>query len=146
MAAKTGRTEVPEIVDTTAMIILADKCLFPYLHANCELVQLTQIGSQPVAGRLVKAVPVTVGKTTTQWDVCVTRIDDKLILALDFLDACNEMIDLHHKAVTINGEPLVDGTAIQISSAVLTKGVTLPPNSITSLAVTVNLITKAYLL
>jgi len=99
----------------------------------------------------VKAVPVTVGKTTTKWDVCVTQIDDKLILGLDFLDVCKAMIDLPHKTVTINGEqiraPLVEGTDIQVSRAVLTKGVTLPPNIITSLAVKVNPIPKAnYLL
>jgi len=43
VAAKIGRTEVPAIVDTAAMITLADESLFPYLHANCEVVQLTGI-------------------------------------------------------------------------------------------------------
>ena len=62
MAAKIGRTEMSAIVDTVAMITLADESLFPYLHANCEVVQLIGIGSQPVAGRIVKGVPVTVGK------------------------------------------------------------------------------------
>lgn len=99
----------------------------------------------------MKVVPVTVGKNTTKWDVCVTQIDDKLNLGLDFSDACKAMIDLPHRTVTINGEhiraPLVEGTDIQVSRAVLTKGVILPPNSITSLAVKVNPIPKAnYLL
>jgi len=43
VAAKIGRTEVPAIVDTAAMITLADESLFTYLHANCEVVQLTGI-------------------------------------------------------------------------------------------------------
>ena len=150
MDAKIGRTEVPTIVDTADMITLADESLFPYLHANCEVVQLTGIGSQPVAGRIVRAVPVTVGENTTKWDVCVTRIDDKLNLGLDFLDACKAMIDLPHRTVTINGEqiraPSVEGTDIQVSRAVLTKGVALPPNSITSLAVKINPNTKSQLL
>jgi hypothetical protein len=88
--------------------------------------------------------------STTKWDVCVTRIDDKLNLGLDFFDACKAMIDLPHRTVTINGEqiraPSVEGTDIQVSRAVLTKGVALPPNSITSLAVKINPNTKSQLL
>jgi hypothetical protein len=80
---------------------------------------------QPVAGRIVKAVPVTVGKNTTKWDVCVTRIDDKLNLGLDFFDACKAMIDLPHRTVTINGGtsvlPIFASTTRLLPLTLLTK-------------------------
>jgi hypothetical protein len=43
VAAKIERTEVPAIIDTAAMITVADESLFPYLHAICEVLQLTGI-------------------------------------------------------------------------------------------------------
>ena len=83
------------------MIKLADETLFPHITDDCEIVRLNGIGKQPVFGRLIKNVSITIGKCNISCDVCVIKMEDKLILGLDFLDACKAVVNLAQGYITI---------------------------------------------
>ena len=140
--AKVNLRPVKAIVDTAAMITLINEALFPNL-GDCEVVRLKGIGSQPVIGKLVKNTEITVGKHTIRWDVFAIQMSDNIILGLDFLDACKAVVDLAKPSVRLNGEVIRatlkhSGEDEQIiARAVLSRNVTIPPNSSMTLNVDV---------
>jgi hypothetical protein len=122
------------------MFTLVSRKLFQHIPDNCELVRVNGIGDQPITGQIVTDTKITIGQISTSWDVCVIGMSDTVILGLDFLNACNAIVDLAHMTVMLNGQviqaTLKEGSKDQPSSqAFLARNIKVPPN--TSMLLTV---------
>ena len=57
-------------------------------------------------GRLVKGVPITIGRKSYPWDVIVADITDGVILGLDFLLFYKAIVDLDMNCLLLNNEKI----------------------------------------
>ena len=62
---------------------------------------LSGIGSDPVHGRLVHNVPISVGTQTFLHTVCVAPIKDNCLFGLDFMIATRSVLDLSRNTLTV---------------------------------------------
>lgn len=132
--ATVNSNSVKAIVDTAAMITMVNKSIIelPMDNHQYERVLLKGIGPRPLVGQVVTDVDIVVGTKCVRWDVCVVDMTDSVILGLDFLNACNAVVDLPRMTVRLNGESIpakfVDGdnsgTRVR-----LTKTIRIPANS-----------------
>jgi hypothetical protein len=122
------------------MFTLVSRKLFQHIPDNCELVRVNGIGDQPITGQIVTDTKITIGQISTSWDVCVIDMSYTVILGLDFLNACNAIVDLAHMTVMLNGQviqaTLEEGSKDQpTAQAFLARNIKVPPN--TSMLLTV---------
>ena len=76
------------ILDTAAMVTLIRDDYLQSItdpHQICPVCVLTGIGSDPVHGRIVYNVPITVGTQTFLHTVCFAPVKDACLLGLDFI-------------------------------------------------------------
>ena len=55
---------------------------------------LTEISEDPLTGRIIHNVPITIGTQTVLHSACVAPINDLCLLGLDFLKVTGRLIDL----------------------------------------------------
>ena len=125
------------IVDTAAMVTLADYSLFTehQLKTSCDKMKLKGIGNQEVEGTLIKDVEISIGRSRVYWDVCATHLADKILLGLDFLSAQKGVLNFKENTMTISDEEiplkLVEGNKdLSISRVIVPETVVVPPNSV----------------
>ena len=95
------------VVDSAAMVTLIRD---DFLQSHFNPVELgpvcvlSGIGTNPVNGRLVHNVPITVGSQTVLHTVCAVPIKDVCLLGLDFMIATGTILNLSQNTLTVNNE------------------------------------------
>ena len=95
---------------------------------------LTGIGADPVSGRLVHNVPITVGTQTFLHTVCVAPVKEACLLGLDFMTATASVLDLGNETLTIGEDVVPVGVSrapdYQFSRVSVIRRVVIEPNSV----------------
>ena len=95
------------VVDSAVMVTLIRD---DFLQSHFNPVELgpvcvlSGIGTNPVHGRLVHNVPITVGSQTLLHTVCAAPIKDVCLLGLDFMIATGIILNLSQNTLTVNNE------------------------------------------
>ena len=95
------------VVDSAAMVTLIRNDFLQSHFNPVELVPvcvLSGIGTNPVHGRLVHNVLITVGSQTFLHTVCAAPIKDVCLLGLDFMIATGTILNLSQNTLTVNNE------------------------------------------
>ncbi|CAG2198246.1 unnamed protein product [Mytilus edulis] len=88
-----------------------------------------------ITARYTECVTVKVGKTDTKWKIIVAKINDQVILGLDFLKHLDAVIDLTDLSITIRGEKHFineiksENSSFKICRITLEETLIVPPNS-----------------
>ena len=85
------------VLDTAAMVTLVRDDVLKSVRNPHDLgptCVLKGIGYDPVHGRIVHDVPITVGTQTFLHTVCVAPVKDTCLLGLDFMVATASVLDL----------------------------------------------------
>ena len=129
--------ETKAILDTAAMVTLVrDDYLAPVYSQEQvgPVCVLSGIGTDPVKGRIIYNVPITVGTQTFLHTVCVAPVKDPCLLGLDFLKATSSILDLGNETLTIGEDTLhVDVTmtpGYQFSKVTVIRRTVVQPHSV----------------
>ena len=101
--------ETNAILDTAAMVTLVRDDYLAPLYSQEQLgpvCVLTGIGADPVKGRIIYNVPITVGTQTFLHTICVAPVKDPCLLGLDFMKATSSILDLGKETLTIGEDTL----------------------------------------
>ncbi|MCG8044069.1 MAG: hypothetical protein JAY66_00010, partial [Candidatus Thiodiazotropha taylori] len=95
---------------------------------------LSGIGADPVHGRLVHNVPITVGMQTFLHTVCAAPIKDVCLLGLDFLIATGTVLDLNRHILTVKDDvvpvKVIMNPGLQVSNVATVRRTVLQPHSV----------------
>ncbi|VDI47498.1 Hypothetical predicted protein [Mytilus galloprovincialis] len=99
---------VNAVIDTAAQVTLMSeefaKKLKPPVIFKGSLMLKGAGKDNSITARYTECVTVKVGKTDTKWKIIVAKINDQVILGLDFLKHLDAVIDLTDLSITIRGE------------------------------------------
>ena len=97
------------VLDTAAIVTLVrddDLTDFKTQGQMGPVCVLTGIGTDPVHGRIMYNVPITVGSQTFLDTVCVAPVKDTCLLGLYFLSATASVLDLGNETLTIGEDDI----------------------------------------
>ena len=125
------------VLDTTAMVTLVRDDYLTDFKTQGQMgpvCVLTGIGADPVHGRIMYNVPITLGSQTFLHTVCVAPVKDTCLLGLDFLSATASVLDLGNETLTI-GEDVISVNVImtpehQFSKVTTVRRTVVQPNSV----------------
>ena len=125
------------VLDTAAMVTLVRDDYLTDFKTQGQMgpvCVLTGIGTDPVHGRIMYNVPITLGSQTFLLTVCVAPVKDTCLLGLDFLSATASVLDLGNETLTI-GEDVISANVImtpehQFSKVTTVRRTVVQPNSV----------------
>ena len=63
------------------------------------------INNDPIKGKIIKTVPIMIGRYTSLHSVCIAPIkEDRCLLGIDFLKVTGSIINLNNGSLDVNGE------------------------------------------
>ena len=96
------------VLDTAAMVTLVREDYFNeinFIGESRPTCNLTGINNDPIKGKIIKTVPIMIGRYTFLHSVCVAPIkEDRCLLGIDFLKVTGSIIDLNNGTLDVNGE------------------------------------------
>ncbi|CAC5374562.1 unnamed protein product [Mytilus coruscus] len=136
---------VNAVIDTAAQVTLMSeefaKKLKPPVIFKGSLMLKGAGKDNSITARYTERVAVKVGKTDTKWKIIVAKINDQVILGLDFLKHLDAVIDLTDLSITIRGEKHLinevksENSSFKICRITLEETLIVPPNSTVRLPV-----------
>ncbi|VDI02855.1 Hypothetical predicted protein [Mytilus galloprovincialis] len=136
---------VNAVIDTAAQVTLMSeefaKKLKPPVIFKGSLMLKGAGKDNSITARYTECVTVKVGKTDTKWKIIVAKINDQVILGLDFLKHLDAVIDLTDLSITIRGEKHFinevksENSSFKICRITLEETLIVPPNSTVRLPV-----------
>ncbi|CAC5415621.1 unnamed protein product [Mytilus coruscus] len=124
------------------MVTLADYGMFTeqQLKKSSEKIVLKGLGSQEGEGKLIRDVTIQIGKSTVVWDVCATKLTDKVLLGLDFLSSQKGVLYLKDNNITFADEILPlklvnTNQGLSVSRVIVPETITEPAFSIKIISV-----------
>ena len=125
------------VVDSAAMVTLIREDFFKSAFHPLDfgpVCVLSGIGTDPVHGRLVHNVPISVGTQTFLHTVCVAPIKDICLLGLDFMIATGCILNLSERTLTVDDETIPvtvnKHPGMQISNVSIVRRTVLRPHSV----------------
>ena len=116
------------VLDTAAMVTLVREDYFNEINFTGEsgpTCNLTGINNDPIKGKIIKKVPITIGGCTFLHSVCIAPIKDRCLLGVDFLKVTGSIIDLSNDTLDVNGEKVsikvVRSPEMQASNIIVVK-------------------------
>ena len=97
------------VLDTAAMVTLVRDDYLTDFKTQGQMgpvCVLTGIGTDPVHGRIMYNVPITLGSQTFLHTVCVVPVKDTCLLGHGFLSATASVLDLGNETLTIGEDVL----------------------------------------
>ena len=116
------------VVDSAAMVTLIREDFFKSVLQPADfgpVCVLSGIGTDPVHGRLVHNVPISVGTQTFLHTVCVAPIKDTCLLGLDFMIATGCILDDETFPINVDKHP-----GLQISNVSKVRRTVVQPHSV----------------
>ena len=96
------------VLDTAAMVTLVREDYFNeinFIGESRPTFNLTGINIDPIKGKIIKTVPIMIGRYTFLHTVCVAPIkEDRCLLGIDFNKVTGSIIDLNNGFLDVNGE------------------------------------------
>ncbi|CAC5414740.1 unnamed protein product [Mytilus coruscus] len=136
---------VNAVIDTAAQVTLMSeefaKKLKPPVMFKGSLMLKGAGKDNSITARYTERVTVKVGKIDTKWKIIVAKINDQVILGLDFLKHLDAVIDLTDLSITIRGEKHLinevksENSSFKICRITLEETLIVPPNSTVRLPV-----------
>ena len=125
------------VVDSAAMITLIREHFLKSVFQPADfgpVCVLSGIGTDPVHGRFVHDVPISVGTQIFLHTVCVAPIKDTCLLGLDFMIATGCILNLSQHALTVDDETIpinVDKhPRLQVSNVSIVRRTVVQPHSV----------------
>ena len=125
------------VLDTAAMVTLVREDYFNEINFTGEsgpTCNLTGINNDPIKGKIIKNVPITIGGCTFLHSVCVAPIKDRCLLGIDFLKVTGSINDLSNDTLDVNGEKVsikvVRSPEMQASNIIVVKRTVVQPQTI----------------
>ena len=125
------------VLDTAAMVTLVRDDVLKTVQNPADLgptCVLKGIGSDPVHGRIVHNVPITVGMQTFLHTVCVAPVKDTCLLGLDFMVATASVLDLGNEILKIDQDIIPVSVTMpveqQFSKVTVVRRTVVQPNTV----------------
>ena len=125
------------VVDSAAMVTLIKEDFLKSVFHPTDLGPvciLSGIGADPVHGRLVHNVPITVGTQTFLHTVCAAPIKDTCLLGLDFMIATGTILNLSQHTMTVDDETIPikvnKHPGLQVSNVSIVRRTVIQPHSV----------------
>ncbi|MCG8109820.1 MAG: RNase H-like domain-containing protein, partial [Candidatus Thiodiazotropha taylori] len=125
------------VLDSAAMVTLVRDDFLKSVYNPKELgpvCVLKGIGADPVHGRMVYNVPITIGTQTFLHTVCAAPVKDICLLGLDFMVATGCVIDLGNELLKVGQELVPISVAMaeeqQFSKVTVIRRTVIQPNSV----------------
>ena len=125
------------VLDTAAMVTLVRDDVLKSVRNPHDLgptCVLKGIGPDPVHGRIVHNVPITVGTQTFLHTVCVAPVKDTCLLGLDFMVATASVLDLGNEILKIDQDIIPVSVTIppeqQFSKVTVVRRTVVQPNTV----------------
>ena len=125
------------VLDTAAMVTLVRDDVLKSVQNPRDLGStcvLKGIGSDPVHGRMVHNVPITIGTQTFLHTVCVAPVKDTCLLGLDFMVATASVLDLGNEILKIDEDIIPISVTMppeqQFSKVTVVRRTVVQPNTV----------------